>query len=331
MQLGVGDEVILFADPSDGLWQRGASVNSSDGATCCGSPASSSSATRVWSTGSTTTGHTWRGSPSRRLPPAITMIDATGLLLTDQYQDFLRATVSVPLEFTWRYRIDRDLIDSEGAGRLAADLERFAPPGASVLTQLPELLIAHLDQRSLTVGLMSAIVSGVFASTAGGLAALAVLGAARHRSTTRRVLDRGASRRQAALDAVRTGVLVAVPAAAIGWAVATAALPDTGGGAPIWLAITAAATAVASITAATLHSARRRTTERADADRRPALRRVVAEVAIAVLAVGAVLLLRRRGGLSADAARDLDPLLRNGRRPRHSRRRAGDRPPRPNR
>ncbi|MFF2651592.1 ABC transporter permease [Streptomyces sp. NPDC058045] len=145
-------------------------------------------------------------------------------------------------------------------------------------------------------------VAGVVLMTASGLAM------SRRRAELALLRARGVSLRGLAGRLLAESAVVAVPAGAVGWLAARLALPD----ARLWPSAAAAATVVLVASAApalraiTAHRVVRLHDPRADAaSARPSRHRLVAELTVLVLAVGAVLALRRggagSGGLAAPA------------------------------
>ncbi|HEU4895726.1 MAG TPA: FtsX-like permease family protein, partial [Acidimicrobiia bacterium] len=125
---------------------------------------------------------------------------------------------------------------------------------------------------------------------------------------------RGASRGQVALGATLTGLALIAPATVLAWAVTDLVFPGTDGlvpsrGAALFAAAGTIATLISGLPAAraSLEPGR----GGAGPVKEPGARRVVAEVFVMVAAVGAVILLRRRGHAeaSSDAPVDVDLLL----------------------
>ncbi|MCX4551056.1 ABC transporter permease [Streptomyces sp. NBC_01500] len=179
-------------------------------------------------------------------------------------------------------------------------------------TDLDDILHAYTLTRS-TIGPVIAVaafgtgtVAAVVLLMAGGLAT------SRRRAELSLLRSRGASLRGIAGRLCAETAVVALPAAALGLGVAVLALPD----ARLWPALTGAgAVAVAACLTLPLRAvvAHRRPQLNAGRDdvvrARPSRRRTVAELTLLVLAVGAVVALRRRGTGGADELVSAAPVL----------------------
>lgn len=230
--------------------------------------------------------------------PDFRLIFAVGLMSPDQYRPFRNAAPGVKLDFAWRFVVDPELVDESDAAELGADLEKIAPPDVDVVTLLPELLNEHLAQRRLTVQLLSMVAVAFAAGAFASILTVALVDAERRRRVTALIVDRGASRMQLVTNAIRTGVLVVFPAALAGTLVASVSVR----GSSIWpsvlpVGVVAVGTALLILAA---HAPSR--TER-DGER-SRLRRVVAELLVVGLAVGAIMLLRRRATGVGDSQAD---------------------------
>lgn len=138
------------------------------------------------------------------------------------------------------------------------------------------------------------------------------LGAERRRAELALLRSRGASLKGLAGRLCAEAAVVAVPAAAAGCALALAAVPH-GPARPAVLgaaAVAVLACAALPVRALVAHRRVRLHSERDDvATARPSARRTVAELTVLVLAVGAIVALRRRGTDDGDSLVALAPVL----------------------
>lgn len=236
--------------------------------------------------------------------PDFRFVFAVGLMSPDQYRPFRNAASGVSLNFAWRFLVDPELVDQADAAELSAELEKIAPPNIDMVTQLPELLNDHLAQRRLTVQLLSmaavAFTAGAFAS----IWTVALVDAERRRRVTALIVDRGASRIQLVANAIRTAVLVVFPAAVAGAIVASLSVS----GSSMWPTV-APVGVVAAVTLLLMVAAHvpRGGARDLEGSR---LRRVVVELLVVGLAVGAVVLLRRRAtGVEGALSEGFDATL----------------------
>ena len=236
--------------------------------------------------------------------PDFRIVAGVGLLRPDRYRQLLGDVPNVTNLHTWRYFVDHDAVPADRLAEVATDLEKIAPEGVEVVTQLPELIDGHLDQRATTVGLLSTTAFGLLATAVAAMVTLTLVLATRRGPISQLVLDRGASRSQLLTDAVRTGVAAIAPASAAGWLAAFAWWPDSNHRLPSVAVVVFALSAVLVFAATALPPSRAS---------RSSARRLVAEVTVVAAAVGSVIALRRRGGIvDPDPDRDIDLLLAAG-------------------
>ncbi|MEV0119084.1 ABC transporter permease [Streptomyces sp. NPDC050844] len=251
------------------------------------------------------------------------------LLLAPGAGAFLPAVDQVPQQY-WRVAPDfaaltaRDLpalkkrIASLEAGPLRTELRRFAGPDALASTDLDKVLTGYEGLRDAVSPIVAVAAYGV-----GGVAAVVLLmtcslAAVRRHDELALLRSRGGSVRGIAGRLLAETSVVAVPAAALGLLLAVLVVPD----APAWPSVAAAAgvcvlgCAALPVRAAFTHRRPRAHEGRDDLlTARPSRRRTVAELVLLVLAVGAVVTLRRSGtgGDSAGGALvSAAPLLVGG-------------------
>ncbi|MCA1223231.1 FtsX-like permease family protein [Streptomyces sp. 8L] len=229
--------------------------------------------------------------------------------------------VSPKTEEFWRLAPDTSGLTSAGLPALrSAVASAEHGPGLTALTGAvsPVLTVdSRLDTVLLDVDSLFASVTPVVSVGAFGVGTVAAvvllmaggLAAARRRDELALLRARGASVRGVAGRLLAESAVSAVPAAAIGCALAVVLVPGQAlTPSLLGAAATAAlACAVLPVRAAVPHRVPRLHEARADLARaRPSRRRTVAELTALVLAVGAVVALRRRG---ADAAGGVDQLV----------------------
>jgi putative ABC transport system permease protein len=231
------------------------------------------------------------------------LVGAAGLLMPQQYRQFLQNAPSVDNRYTWRYIVAPELVTSADAERFARDVERISPDGYITHALLPELLGEHIAQRRLAVQLISTSAAGMYWVTIAAIVALALLGAVRQRSATGLVIDRGASPRQLRVNAARTALLVVGLPAVVGWTIAWRSFPATSSGPSTRSAIALAVGAFVSIVVTSVPIAPKGVAGERDR------RRLVVEIMIIVAAVGSVILLRQRASVNERVDGGLDLLL----------------------
>lgn len=246
------------------------------------------------------------------------IIFATGVMSPEAYGDMLRTTGQAGRSYVWRYLIDPERVADSDVRALLSELIPFQvnnraaitrPTDLSVVTQLPQLLNAHLDQRAQTVALLSIGLAGLAGVVLAVVTLLAVLMTDRQRRGLVLVRNRGASTGQLSMTRFYEALMIAAPAAALGYYAAAVATPGTGYLTPYRFVVGLCAAAVAMMVAAALPLLTRRLglLQREPATRpRASARRTVAEVLVVVVALGSIVLLRRRG--ESDAPVDLGQI-----------------------
>lgn len=250
--------------------------------------------------------------------PDFVLIFAMGLLAPEDYDRLLALTQPGHWRYTWRYFIDSQHIDAGGLTTLAADIRNQEVLYGSLVTAanfeptfstgLPRLFNQYFGQRRVAISALSLVSIGLLAIAGAVTAVLAALIAERRRDATILARGRGASARQLGIATVTEGLLLALPAAFLGYLLVIAFV---GGRSSPWSVVAFVGVAVAAalllLLAATpflrrdlgaLHS-------RYELPTRATARRVVFEFLIAGLAIAGVILLRRRG-LSTDTISGMD-------------------------
>ncbi|HEX6301122.1 MAG TPA: FtsX-like permease family protein [Acidimicrobiia bacterium] len=310
MMLHVGDRVFLRPDGSDPLWFIGTNPEDHTFVLEISGIIELSDLSEEY----------WYADPRLHRPrivenPDFRSILAFGLMRPDQYDRMLTSMPTRGFRYMWRYFIDPERIEATRAEELRADVARILPPNEEqVFTSLDDLITEFLDQRALTVGLMSTAVTGLLVTAVGLILVLAALIADRQAGATVLIRDRGASRGQLALTGAYTGLLLVASATLLGYLVVTAAMPETDallagrGSAVLVLGGTIAVVVAGAPYAFRRLGALQRPDTPADAS---SGRRIVVEIFVLIAAVASVALLRRRGlaDPSEKAAVDFDALL----------------------
>lgn len=248
-----------------------------------------------------------------------------GLLLAPQDGPALLATDGEPEKF-WRYPLDASALTAQDApllrdrllslehGAALARLRTVAGRGALADSAVDGLLDGHARTRAAIAPVLAVAAFGI--GTVAGVVLLmtGALTAARRGPELALLRARGASLAGLTGRLAAETAVVALPAAAAGGGLALLLMP----GERVLPSLAAAAGAgllgslALPLRAAAAHR-RPRPAERADLTRtRPSRRRTVAELTVLVLAVGAVVALRRRGtaaGGGVDALVSAAPVL----------------------
>ncbi|ATL27833.1 FtsX-like permease family protein [Streptomyces formicae] len=239
-----------------------------------------------------------------------------GLLLAPEAGGFLPAVDQSPQRY-WRVApasdglTTRDMsplkarIASLEGGPLLTRLRGFTDRGAQVSTDLDEVLTEHAGLRDAVTPVVAVAAYGVGGVATVVLLMTCALSAARRHTELALLRSRGGSVRGIAGRLLAETSVVAVPAAGLGLLAAVLAVPDARVGPSLWAAaaVGALACVVLPVRAAVAHRRPRAHAGRDDVlTARPSRRRTVAELVLLVLAVGAVVTLRRRGTGDAGSA-----------------------------
>lgn len=252
-------------------------------------------------------------------------IFATALFAPDAYARLARG-VEHPLSFqyTWRYFVDPERLDAGRFDQLAADLRKLDaqygsvfgdPTKIGVSTGLSRILRDYLSQRNLTLAILSLMTAGLVGVGAAVLSLVAGIAADRRRDALRLLRGRGGSARQLLGSQLAEGLLLSLPAALVGYLVATVLVGGRGG---VWPIVAAAGVAIAATILLILAHSRLALRPLGEIEQdeaaveRIAPRRIVLEALVVALALAGVYLLRRRGISGGSATGDIsamDPWL----------------------
>lgn len=266
----------------------------------------------------------WAGDASLARPEVFTSQDLTttwlvgaALVLPSQYRDLLAATGPLPLSYADRFLVQPERVDASRLGPLDDAVRslnvRYANPAAlapQLQLQLGSLLDEYRSARTQAETLLAIAAIGLLACALADVGLLAALSIERRRSATALTRSRGASPLHVLAAQAGEGLALAVPAGALGWAIARfgVAGPDTA--LSLWLVAAIVAGTVLLYVGAIASLARRPVgpSERGEVVvQRLSPRRLALEGLVVVLAGLGVYLLRRRG--LASAGERFDPYL----------------------
>lgn len=232
-------------------------------------------------------------------------------------------TEPIPQFYLWRHFVDPDLVTEVDVDTLRNDLGRLAlehSPATSLLgdyrftTSLDLLLAQHQAQRAETVAMLSLAMSGLFAVVLATVVLLAALMTARQRRSIVLVRNRGASGGQLILTRIYEALILVIPPAVLGYYLAKLAVPVAKDDLFSYRAVVAVAVAIAIVLILSIIGLTTRRLGSLQSDLQAPLdrsgRRIVFEALVMIAAVGAILVLRRRG--QADTASEtaqFDALL----------------------
>lgn len=254
-----------------------------------------------------------------------TEIFATALFAPSAYAELLDATQPGYFNYSWRYFVDPAAFRANDVAQLTSDVQRVnASYGSSyttradetgVSTLLLDLLRQFTAQQRLTGSILSLAAIGLLAIALVVIGLVAAFIAERRRAMVALTRGRGASSRQILGTQVVEGLLLSVPAAALGYLLARFAVRSEPTAWSLYaaLGIAAATTALLVATAAPFARRHLRALEREEIRvTRFSPRRAVLEVFVVVLAGAGIYLLRRRGlagDASGAATGSFDPYL----------------------
>ncbi len=267
----------------------------------------------------------WMNDPALELPsvivisPDLRLIYATALLSEDAYPALIRK--GLPARYTWREFLDPDRLDAEALGAVTEDLRRLLtqyPPFVTSLrdadtttlrTGLLDLLSRYATERRTAEAILLVAALGPAAVAAFALALLALLLVHRRQRPDALVRGRGASASQVLGSYAVEGMILAGPAAALGFATAWVSVPTR----PSVLGWIAPAAVAIGATVILVGIAARHVRGRPDVDARDVPtsaraqpRRLVAELFIVILAAGGAYLLRQRGIAGSSTVAELE-------------------------
>lgn len=234
---------------------------------------------------------------------------ATGLISPDAYGQLLDLNPLATWTYSYRYYVDPEKFDAGTLPQLAADIRNaeftysgsggYAPPGEFFLrTGLSRVFARYESNRSQAIATLSLATVGLLAVTVSVMTLLAGLIVERRRHSIALLRGRGGSSLQLTVTQLVEGIALAIPAVLLGY---VAALFLVNARANSWSLVAALAVVAASTVVLTLVSRtwfRRPLQEIEDGpsrQRRASARQIVLEVTVVALAIGGVILLRRRG------------------------------------
>jgi len=259
-------------------------------------------------------------------------VRATALMAPDAYRVFYEGPPGAgegaaghglglfPFRYSWRYFLDLGRLNSglvEDLGRQLTRLETNYPFQSQILesdvpsmqTSVPRILDAFLRQRVTTESALAVAAIGPAGAAAGALALVALLQVRRRTSAILLVHGRGASGLQVMLAQLLEGLVLAVPAALIGYGLATAAIDARQSSAAVSAVVAVVVGSVLILLLAALRLARSPAQAARDdpaARLQSRARRVVMDGLLVAIALIGVVLLRSRGVLGGGP---VDPYL----------------------
>jgi putative ABC transport system permease protein len=273
----------------------------------------------------------WMDDPSLNVPtvivisPNVHLIYGAALLSPDAYRAVLEK--GFPARYGWRYFVDPERFDAGLVDELATDLRQMTTryPGfvtnlndmdvTTLRTSLLRLVEGYAAERRTAEAVLVTAALGPAAVALAAVALVALLIIHRRRRALTVLRGRGGSVGQLLGSHLLEGLLVAVPAALVGY---LAAIMLVDARASPLSAIGAGGVAVGAALVLVAMTLRPATAPLRDLERetptgsRLSPRRMALEALVIVLAVGGAILLRQRGlagGSAAGALGGADPLL----------------------
>jgi len=269
----------------------------------------------------------WLGDPSlaqpviRRPGGDAQFLDMAALLSPDEYDGLLAATGDPPstIRYTFQDFVDPDRIRQRDVATLIPAFRQLearypnanprGPNGVALRTSIRSFLETETSRWTAATALLTVAIVGPVAVAAAALGMVAVLAARRRRAALSLSRGRGASALQVTMASVVEGLLLALPAAAIGAAIGIQVAPDD----PLVLpALTGAGVALLAVVLLTLATVPATggpafgSGREVSVPRAPTSRRLVFEGLVVLLAAVGAALLRERG-LRPDGT--ADPLI----------------------
>ena len=244
---------------------------------------------------------------------------AYGLFPREAYDELLAGVGPVPLRYEWRYPVDPGAVGESDTDELAAAVRRLEGIfgqttfgqrlGLGARTGLGRILERHEADREAAGAVLAVGGLGLLAVALTVFGVLASLAAERRSEAMVLLRSRGGSLAQTLTVQALEGLLVAVPAGALGYVAATLAAGRRPGLLPGLLVLAIVVAAGALLAAVAAAPARRALAARGREDalvpRLSPLRLAVEALVVGASLVGAYLL--RRRGLSAEGG--FDPYL----------------------
>jgi len=258
--------------------------------------------------------------PRLRSNADFTFVFATGLMSAVDYGRVLSQTGLAHWNYQWRYFVDAPQLRDDTVDQLTAALTNLQAeyPSSSfagessftVNTKLPTFVAEFRERRDTTLAMMSTSIAGLFIVTVSLILMLSALASERQRAGLVLLRNRGASRLQMGTTRVLQGLILSLPTALLAFLVtdslisASSRTPGrlTGG-------LVAASTGVFVLAAApVIFRKLGMLQERRGSAVSVSEHRLVWELLAAVVAVGSVVVVRRRGVVGL-AGREPDLLL----------------------
>lgn len=244
---------------------------------------------------------------------------AYGLIAPEAYGELLTAVGPVPLRYEWRYAVEPAAVAGSDTGRLAAAVRRLDAAfgqttfgqrlGLGARTGLGRILARHEADRGAAEAVLAVGGIAFLAVALTVLGVLAALAADRRANAIALLRSRGGSLLQTLAAQALEGLLVAVPAGALGFAAATLVAGTSPGLLPAALVLAIVLAAGALLAGVAAGPARRALVAKGREDSLvPTVSplRLALEALVVVAALAGAYLLRRRG-LAAEGG--FDPYL----------------------
>lgn len=244
---------------------------------------------------------------------------ASGLFPRGAYEALLSGTVPVPLRYEWRYAADAAAVSESDTGQLGAGVRRLEVAfgettfgqrlGLGVRTGLARILERHETDRDAAGAVLAVGALALLAVALTVLGVLASLAAERRSESIALLRSRGGSLAQTLAAQALEGLLLAVPAGALGYAAATLVAARPPGLLPGLLVLAIVLAAGGLLAAVAFGPARQALAAKGRADvlvPRLSPLRVAAEALVVIAGLAGAYLLRRRG-LSPEGG--FDPYL----------------------
>jgi putative ABC transport system permease protein len=156
-----------------------------------------------------------------------------GLVAGEEYNELLAGVDPLPLRYEWRFLVDPEAVAAQDTGELASEVRQLEAAfgqttfgqrlGLGVRTGLGRILARHEDDRQAAQAVLAVGGIALLAVALSVLGVLAALAADRRSEAIALLRSRGGSLAQTLSVQAVEGLLVAVPAGALGYAAATLA------------------------------------------------------------------------------------------------------------
>lgn len=257
--------------------------------------------------------------------PDVVEIYAMGLLAPDAYAAWLEETVPSRWNYGWRYFVEPERMDAGEIDTITSELQalevQFGAAGLvsvdepRLRTGLVRIARQYESQRQLTLSMLSLAVAALGAIALAVTALLGALIAAGRRDATLLSRSRGASAGQLGWAQAIESLIVFVPAALLGLALATLIVAGRAPASVALIAVGVAVVAAAIVVLLALPLIRGdlgRLLGGTRPSERPGRHRIVIESVVVLMAIGGLVLFRRRGleaGSLSNPDQGFDPFL----------------------